>query len=176
MDVEIYVEVLKNDNLALGQLIVGQESQPTVVQLQDAINNGNRSSCVPEAVYLNLKENYQKGLRILGGSYTQSWGLQLLQFQDGSWVHINRLFPQGVHIMSYDGGFIQKGARPCDCDLNHDCRCDMQDWLLFGQDRGRTDCNDPGVDPCECDLNNDGRCDMQDWLLFGQQWGWSICP
>jgi hypothetical protein len=62
------------------------------------------------------------------------------------------------------------------CDLNHDCRCDMQDWLLFGQDWGRTDCNDPGVDPCECDLNGDGRCDMQDWLLFGRQWGWSICP
>ena len=28
----------------------------------------------------------------------------------------------------------------CECDLNHDGRCDMQDWLLFGEDWGRTDC------------------------------------
>ena len=29
---------------------------------------------------------------------------------------------------------------PCECDLNHDGTCDMQDWLLFGEDCGRTDC------------------------------------
>ena len=28
----------------------------------------------------------------------------------------------------------------CKCDLNHDCRCDMQDWLLFGKEWGRTNC------------------------------------
>ena len=28
----------------------------------------------------------------------------------------------------------------CECDLNHDGRCDMLDWLIFGQDWGRTDC------------------------------------
>jgi hypothetical protein len=67
-------------------------------------------------------------------------------------------------------------ANICECDLNYDGRCDMQDWLLFGQDWGRTDCNDPGVDPCECDLTRDGRCDMQDWLMFGQDWGRTDCP
>jgi hypothetical protein len=30
--------------------------------------------------------------------------------------------------------------QPCECDLNNDGVCDMQDWLLFGQDWGRTDC------------------------------------
>jgi len=67
-------------------------------------------------------------------------------------------------------------ANICECDQNHDGRCDMQDWLLFGQDWGRTDCNDPGVEPCECDLTWDGRCDMQDWLLFGEDWGRTNCP
>ena len=39
---------------------------------------------------------------------------------------------------------------PCECDLNHDGRCDMQDWLLFGEDWGRTDC--PPQPPfCELD-------------------------
>lgn len=62
----------------------------------------------------------------------------------------------------------------CECDLNHDGRCDMEDWLLFGDDWGRTDCHEPGVE-CECDLNDDGRCDMEDWLMFGEDWGRTDC-
>ena len=69
----------------------------------------------------------------------------------------------------------------CECDLNHDTKCDMQDWLMFGADWGKTDCGTPpgSGDPlndCECDLNIDGKCDMQDWLLFGEDWGWTDCP
>jgi len=67
------------------------------------------------------------------------------------------------------------GPTACECDLNRDSKCDMQDWLKFGEDWGRTDCNEPGVD-CECDLNTDGKCDMQDWLMFGEDWGRTDCP
>jgi len=72
-------------------------------------------------------------------------------------------------------------AEVCECDLSNDGKCDMQDWLLFGQDWGRTDCGTPpgSGDPlndCECDLNTDGKCDMQDWLLFGEDWGRTDCP
>gem|GEM_PF-1471389 len=63
----------------------------------------------------------------------------------------------------------------CECDLNHDGLCDMQDWLLFGEEWGRTDCCDAGVE-CECDLNGDCQCDMQDWLKFGEDWGRTDCP
>ncbi len=63
----------------------------------------------------------------------------------------------------------------CECDLNHDGRCDMQDWLLFGQQWGWTVCLTPGV-TCACDINTDGRCDMRDWLLFGKSWGRTDCP
>ncbi len=59
------------------------------------------------------------------------------------------------------------------CDLNGDCRCDMRDWLLFGQRWGATNCS---TVPCACDLNGDGRCDMRDWLLFGKNWGFNMCP
>ena len=62
----------------------------------------------------------------------------------------------------------------CECDLNRDGVCDMQDWLKFGEDWGRTDCYFTG--DCECDLNYDGVCDMQDWLLFGEDWGRTDCP
>jgi hypothetical protein len=69
----------------------------------------------------------------------------------------------------------------CACDLNHDGKCDMLDWLLFGQDWGRTNCGTPpgsGNPPngCECDLDKDGKCDMLDWLLFGEDWGRTDCP
>ncbi len=64
------------------------------------------------------------------------------------------------------------GGPPCPCDLNHDGKCNMQDWLLFGQRWGATNCN---TVPCACDLNADGRCNMQDWLLFGQDWGRIDC-
>ena len=64
---------------------------------------------------------------------------------------------------------------PCECDLNCDGRCDMCDWLLFGEDWGRTDC-DPKENPCECDLNDDGICDMRDWMCFGWDWGRTNCP
>jgi hypothetical protein len=75
-----------------------------------------------------------------------------------------------------DMGADELILNPCECDLNEDGKCDMLDWLLFGQDWGRTNCNDPGVEPCECDLNGDGTCDMLDWLLFGQDWGRTDCP
>jgi hypothetical protein len=69
----------------------------------------------------------------------------------------------------------------CECDLNGDGKCDMLDWLLFGEDWGETDCGTPpgsGNSPndCECDLNADGKCDMLDWLLFGEDWGRTDCP
>jgi hypothetical protein len=69
----------------------------------------------------------------------------------------------------------------CECDLNGDGKCDMLDWLLFGEDWGKTDCGTPpgtGNPPndCECDLNGDGKCDMLDWLLFGEDWGRTDCP
>jgi len=37
---------------------------------------------------------------------------------------------------------ILKVTRPdvCECDLNNDGSCNMTDWLLFGQDWGRTNC------------------------------------
>ena len=68
----------------------------------------------------------------------------------------------------------------CECDLNQDGMCDMLDWLVFGEDWGRTDCGIPpgsGCWPndCECDLNHDGSCDMLDWLRFGEDWGQTDC-
>jgi len=65
----------------------------------------------------------------------------------------------------------------CPCDINHDNVCDMQDWLRFGEDWGRTAPGSGSLpNDCECDLNRDGVCDMQDWLKFGKDWGRTDCP
>ncbi len=62
----------------------------------------------------------------------------------------------------------------CACDLDQNSKCNMQDWLFFGKDWGRTNCT--ASNPCVCDLNHDGKCNMQDWLLFGKGWGRTNCP
>jgi hypothetical protein len=87
--------------------------------------------------------------------------------------------PSSDNYNSYPGFWYTVGVEPadlCECDLNIDTKCDMQDWLVFGQDWGRIDCNDPGVEECECDITEDGKCDMQDWLVFGDDWGRTDCP
>jgi len=35
------------------------------------------------------------------------------------------------------------GPTACECDLTNDGKSDMQDWLKFGEDWGRTDCPVP---------------------------------
>ncbi len=73
----------------------------------------------------------------------------------------------------FDTISLNAKVETCECDLNSDGRCNMSDWLLFGQRWGATNCN---TVPCACDLNGDGRCNMSDWLLFGKNWGRTNCP
>lgn len=73
-------------------------------------------------------------------------------------------------------GIICVVNNACRADISGDGNVDMQDWLVFGEGWGRTDCNAPGAEPCRCDLNVDGVCDMQDWLVFGEDWGRTDCP
>lgn len=77
-------------------------------------------------------------------------------------------------VNSWEAALSALVTEICLCDINHDGGCDMRDWLLFGDDWGRTDCTPEN--PCTCDLNQDGRCDMIDWSLFGQSWGRTDCP
>jgi len=58
----------------------------------------------------------------------------------------------GIAGSSYEGDIIGE----CECDLNDDGKCDMQDWLLFGEDWGRTDC--PDVPPAPVEKTGQARC------------------
>ena len=124
--------------------------------------------------------NLALGLWFSDGSYDQDviWGILTNQWafrdvmstlQGHSGKYLVKI---GIYDILQTGLYIDdvclEAIPECECDLTHDGRCDMQDWLIFGEDWGRTDCNEPGAEPCECDLNDDGRCDMKDWLLFGE--------
>jgi len=47
---------------------------------------------------------------------------------------------QDVWVLVNRSTLLHTVSAPCECDLNIDGKCDMQDWLLFGEDWGRTDC------------------------------------
>ena len=81
-----------NGNFAIGQLIVGQEGQSTIVALLDAIDNGNRSSL--EALY--LPGFGSDGLQVLGGSTLVIDAINVYAFLDGEWLLLNDQFVGGI--------------------------------------------------------------------------------
>ncbi|MRR21118.1 hypothetical protein EG827_13140, partial [bacterium] len=88
-------------------------------------------------------------------------------------MKISRVMLTAAIVMSVLSGLVPAHAATyCECDLNHDGRCNMSDWVLFGQRWGANNC---ATVPCTCDLNNDGRCNMSDWVIFGRNWGRTDC-
>lgn len=97
-------------NFGFGQLIVGDFGNTTVVQLLDVIDNGNRGALrgggAPEALYL-FGLGGPDGLILRNGSTLIIDNLNVYTTENNQWVHINSLFPQGVTLIPYSGGFIE---------------------------------------------------------------------
>jgi len=94
-------------NFGLGQLVVGSDGAPTVVQLLEVVDNGNRTGGNPEALYL-YGLGGPDGLRILGGSTFVIDNLNVYTTENNAWVHINKdLFGPGQVRIPYDQGFIE---------------------------------------------------------------------
>ncbi|HUS47152.1 MAG TPA: PEP-CTERM sorting domain-containing protein [Phycisphaerae bacterium] len=87
---------LVTGNFAIGQLIIGTDTQATVVSLLEVIDNGNRASS--EALYLNGLGG-PDGLLLRGpgqGSTLLLNDLDVYAWVDGNWLHLNTLFTGGV--------------------------------------------------------------------------------
>lgn len=79
-------------NFAIGQLVIGASGQATVVELLDAIDNGNG----PGLEVLYLPGFGGDGLQMFGGSTLVLESINVYAFLDGSWIHLNSLFGPGV--------------------------------------------------------------------------------
>jgi hypothetical protein len=110
LDVDVVTALLSNDNFGFGQLLVGQAGQPgqpTVVELTDFVNNGNRGAGnTPEALYLYGLGAGTEGLHILGGSTLVLDGLPAYALHNGSLISLYSLFPSGTQVIPFDQGFL----------------------------------------------------------------------
>jgi hypothetical protein len=178
LDVDVQVGFLVNDNFGFGQMIVGQDGQPTVVRLRDAVDNGNAHDLCdqPEALYLfGIDNDHPNGLRILGGSTLILDGINLYAYQDGSWTHINSLFaPDADEFaeIAFDGGKIRKGKLDADGDglANRTDNC----ILTYNPNQEDADSDRIG-DACDYDFNNDDLIDSNDLALFAADFGRTDC-
>jgi hypothetical protein len=120
-------------NFGFGQLIVGQDSKPTVLELRDAIDNGNRAGASPEALYL-FGLGGPDGLVIKGGSALLIRNLNVYSKQAGVWTSLQGLFPAGQDIIPYSGGFVSRSAAamPGAWNVDADGRwSEDANWLLL---------------------------------------------
>ncbi len=130
------IEILEDANFGFGRLIIGDTDQPTVVQLDDSLGNGN-DQFGPEALYLYGMPGAD-GLDINTGSTLVLNGIDVYVMEGGydspvNCVHLNTLFGPGETEIAYGGGTVRlEGVLdPCPADMNDDGLLDLTDIVLF---------------------------------------------
>ncbi len=95
-------------NFGIGQLVIGQTTQRTSVDLIDAVDNGNRGVGGTESLYL-YGLGGPDGLRILNNSAMILNGINVYAFDAAlvQMVHLNTLFGPGDLRIPFDDGFLQ---------------------------------------------------------------------
>ncbi len=145
------------NNFNWGAMVIGQDTQPTTVMLQDTIDNGNRGpNDESEVFYLSGFPQGDDGLSIRGGSVLNLNGLDAYVGTVNGWIHLNGLFAPGELRIPYDEGFIQLTV--CPADLNGDGVIDHIDINIFS-------IGFLSSDPI-ADLNGDGLLDLDDIAFF----------
>ena len=176
-------------NFGFGQLIVGTDTQATIVHLRDAIDNGNgHLLCGPgeEALYLlGLPADpadpakIVDGLRILGGSTLVLDGVPLYTMQDGALVDVRTWFGPGQNLLAFSmnnsNGFIALGSSP-NTDADQDGVIDVNDncplvpngtAIPDAGGNSQLDTNGDGYgNMCDGDLNNDIITNTLDLNLY----------
>jgi len=157
LDVGTAIQVLSNDNFGFGEVTVGQAAQPTVVELIDLTDNGNRAAGPREAMYF-FGDDVDDSLRILGGSTLVIEHFNVYVKSQGALVNLQDLFGPGEDTIPFDEGFITTASARCyaDCDLNG--VLDIFDFICF-QDAFVK------VTPYG-DCNGDCMMDIFDFLCF----------
>ena len=118
LDVDVLIGILTNDNFGFGQMVVGHCDQPTLVQLVEEIDNGNRASSNPEALYLFGLDDESDGLRILGGSILMIGDLNVYAMVNGTIERVRDWFDPCETVIAYDEGYIMLGNPEIDHAYN----------------------------------------------------------
>jgi len=149
-----------NDNFGIGQLIIGADDQPTIVELRDDMDNGNTGGGNTEALYLFGPD----ALQIRNGStlIINELNLYLCETQ----TSIKEMFAKGVDEIPFDEGFIRMGALPVVGDINGDGSVNASDLLELLAAWG--DC--PAGGYCPADIVCDGSVNATDLLELLANW------
>ncbi len=175
------LEQALTDNFAIGQLVVGQTSQSTMVCLSDLVNNGNRGSLGRESLYLAGNQTTD-GLRIIGGSTLILNDIRVYARIEGAMALVNELIPDGETVAPFDQGFIAldlEAATTGYCgsldqprplaDVNCNCRIDLVDFAAVSAQWLDADCYLP--DWCGgADVNMNGMVDLNDIMMIDTEW------
>ncbi|MBE0536088.1 MAG: DUF642 domain-containing protein, partial [Phycisphaerae bacterium] len=126
IDIYTFDHLLSNNNFGMGQLTIGGCEQPSVVQLVDEVNNGNRQGS-PEAMYLFGPDGrgaggpgWADGLLLRNGSTLLLGDINTYCQIDGAIVHLNddAFFGLGNDLVTFGGGFIRRGVVSVDMPEN----------------------------------------------------------
>jgi len=152
-------------NFGLGQLIVGTDTQPTVVQLMEVVNNGNRGTNVPEALYL-YGLGGPDGLVIKNGSTLRLNALNCYAKIGGVWVDVQSLFEPGETEIPFDEGYIRRdGGTGVVGDLDCSGRVgfgDINPFVLVLTNPAAYEAMYPDCDMGLGDINGDRTVDFGD--------------
>ncbi len=152
-------------NFSIGELVIGQPGQPTVVALRENINNENRLGN-PEVLYLRGLKGEPSTLQILGGSTLVINDLNVYICDE--LIRLKDLFGKGDDEIPYDMGFIELGAFPVTGDFDGDGIVGVKDLLFLLGAWGP--CGKP-VLYCPADLNCDCTVGVVDLLILLGNWG-----
>ncbi|HEX2974228.1 MAG TPA: dockerin type I repeat-containing protein [Tepidisphaeraceae bacterium] len=116
LDIDVFASLLTNDNFGLGRVTVGAPNQPTIVELRDDFDNGNRGGQPHEALYIFGPDgrtgpdvSATNALQLTGGSHLVLHNLNAYARQgpDG-WVRLQDLLKPGDRRVAYGDGFISR--------------------------------------------------------------------
>ena len=103
-------------NFGFSQLVVGNNSQSSIVKLVDTVNNGARGvSGAAESLYLYGLSG--QGLRLLSGSRFILNDLNCYAAVNSRMVDLKTLIPSGSNSVAFDGGYIGNFGGPAITNL-----------------------------------------------------------
>src|SRR5690606_14584197 len=113
LNVNVLIQILTTDNFGLRDLTVGQELQPTVVQLIDRADNGNRAGGPAESLYL-FGDDMDNSLRIHTGSILIIHGFNVYAKVNGTLMNLQDLLISHP-MVEFDDGHIARSLAGVPC-------------------------------------------------------------